>query len=70
MTAGLVSRVPLPLAPGDFRDDPSVAQGTIRVQLRAEGWSPFAFDPGGNDYRRLGVRILEVRQAGVLLYRR
>ncbi len=70
LTAGLVSRVPLPLTPGDFRDDPSVAQGTIRVQLRAEGWSPFAFDPGGNDYRRLGVRILEVRQAGVLLYPR
>jgi hypothetical protein len=70
LPAGRVTRVPLPLVPGDFLDDPSGGQGTIRVRLRAEGWSPFAFDSKGNDYRRLGVCILEVRQAGVLLYRR
>jgi hypothetical protein len=68
--AGLVSRVSLPLGAGDFLDDPSGGQGTIRFRLWAEGWSPFAFDPQGNDYRRLGVCILEVRQAGALLYRR
>ncbi len=70
LPAGRVTQVPLPLVPGDFLDDPSGGQGTIRVRLRAEGWSPFAFAPQGNDYRRLGVCILEVRQAGVLLYRR
>jgi hypothetical protein len=61
----------VPLTPADFKDDPTVALGAIVLSLEAEGWSPMAI-PGNEmrteDTRRLGVRILAVRQAGVLLY--
>jgi hypothetical protein len=70
LTPGAARTVEVPIGADDLLTHSASGGGWVRINLRAQGWTPRLAIPGAHDMRRLGVVLEEVATEGSSLYRR